>query len=406
MPCMWFPRSSRKYARSCFGSEVEEFSDWLQQAGYSRANIRGHLCRLFKVLTRSQGAEVNGARSRSFLHRAFGRYCTCVRLSQDFGGTEHAYLRFLDSRGRLAEEAPSSDPVALLLRRYRRYLCEVRGFAASTVQQHGATISEFLGRTLRAGGDVATLTGLQVERYLAQKSKQITRQSMQHVVAHLRAFLRYARAAGLIREQLDAIDTPRTYRDELPPRALPWVLVSRLLASVDRSSKAGWRDYTILHLMAYYGLRASEIAELRVDAIDWKAKTCRVKQRKTQSDLVLPLSEQTLLLLQQYLRKGRSDCPLPQLFLRVRRPTGGLRNYGVCEVFYKRAAQSGLPLQGFSSYSLRHSFAMRLLQRGVGVKAIGDLLGHRSLEATCVYLRLERSALRTVALPLPCGRLS
>ncbi len=74
-------------------------------------------------------------------------------------------------------------------------------------------------------------------------------------------------------------------------------LVSRLLASVDRSSKAGWRDYTILHLMAYYGLRASEIAELRVDAIDWKAKTCRVKQRKTQSDLVLPLSEHTLLLL-------------------------------------------------------------------------------------------------------------
>ncbi len=147
-----------------------------------------------------------------------------MRLSQDFRGTEHAYLRFLNSRGRIAEEAPSSDPVALLLRRYRRYLCEVRDFAASTVQQHEATISEFLGRALRAGDDVATLTGLHVERYLAQKSKQITRQSMQHVVGHLRAFLRYGWAAGLIREQLDAIDTPRTYRDELPPRALPWVL--------------------------------------------------------------------------------------------------------------------------------------------------------------------------------------
>jgi site-specific recombinase XerD len=63
--------------------------------------------------------------------------------------------------------------------------------------------------------------------------------------------------------------------------------------------------------------------------------------------------------------------------------------------------QSGLPLQGTSSYCLRHSFAMRLLDRGVGVKVIGDLLGHRTLESTCVYLRLQTGALREVALPLP-----
>ncbi|MGH8236665.1 MAG: tyrosine-type recombinase/integrase [Steroidobacteraceae bacterium] len=213
--------------------------------------------------------------------------------------------------------------------------------------------------------------------------------------------MRYAFSASLLRQRLDAIDTPRTYRHELPPRALPWALVRKLLHSVDRSSKAGWRDYAILHLMAHYGLRASEIAALRLDAIDWYLKTCRVEQRKTQSDLVLPLSDRTLTLLQRYLRYGRPACALPWLFLRARRPAGGLHNYGVCDVFYKRAAQSGLPLNGYSSYCLRHSFAMRLLQRGVGVKAIGDLLGHRSLEATCVYLRLDTTALRTVALPVP-----
>lgn len=404
MPCMWFRRSSRKYERSRFGCELEDFSEWLQQAGYSRDNIRGHLRRLFKVLTHSHRIGADEARSRALLHRAFGRYGTCVRLSQDFRGTERAYARFLNNRGRLLEDPPSRDPFSLLLRRYRQYLCEVRGFRDSTVEQHRSTISEFLRNALPRG-DVTTLKSVHVERYLAEKSKQITRQSLQHVVAHMRAFLRYGLAAGLIGERLDVIDAPRTYRDELPPRALPWVLVKGLLGSVDRSSKAGWRDYMILHLMAYYGLRASEIAGLRVDAIDWQAKTCRVEQRKTQSDLVLPLSEQTLLLLRQYLRQGRSDCPLPELFLRVRRPTGGLRHYAVCDVFYKRAAQSGLPLHGYSSYCLRHSFAMRLLQRGVGVKAIGDLLGHRSLEATCVYLRLDTSALRTVALPLPRGRL-
>src|SRR5205823_3141124 len=113
---------------------------------------------------------------------------------------------------------------------------------------------------------------------------------------------------------LDVIDTPRTYRDELTPRALPWALVKKLLRSVDRSSKAGWRDYTILHLMAYYGLRASEIASLRVDSIHWPEKTLYVEQRKTQSDLMLPLSDRTLGLLRRYLRHDRPGSDLPQLF--------------------------------------------------------------------------------------------
>jgi site-specific recombinase XerD len=223
---------------------------------------------------------------------------------------------------------------------------------------------------------------------------------MQHVVARLRAFLRYAFAHGIVHKRLDTIDTPRTYRGELPPRAMPWALVKRLLGSIDRSSRTGWRNYTMLHLMAYYGLRASEVADFRRDSIDWSAKTCRVKQRKTHCDLVLPLSDRTLNFLRSYLRHGRPNTEHPQLFLRARNPAGRIYHTAVCGVFDKLARKLGLSPQ-YSSYSLRHAFAMRLLERGVGVKAIGDCLGHHSLEATCVYLRLNVSALRTLGLPLP-----
>ena len=396
-----FRRSGAKYERSRYGHEMTNYCLWLQRTGYSRTNIRGHLRRLFKVLEGSRKLDPDEVRSSAVLHRVFGRYCTSVERSQHFRGTERAYSRFLLDQNRLTAEACPRDAVSLLLGRYRRYLEEVRGFAEITVTHHSTTTSEFLKMALRPGQRIRTLTRDHVERYLAQRSRGITRQSLQHVVAHLRAFLRFGIARGQIQAGLDAIDTPRTYRDELPPRALPWTVVNKLLQLVDRSSKSGWRDYMILHLLAYYGLRASEIAALRVDSINWDAQTCRVEQRKTQSDLVMPLSERTSVLLRQYLRRGRPQSELPQLFLRARRPAGGLRNYAVCDVFYKRAAQSGLPLEGYSSYSLRHSFAMRLLQRGVGVKAIGDLLGHRSLEATCVYLRLDVAALRSVALPLP-----
>jgi site-specific recombinase XerD len=288
-----------------------------------------------------------------------------------------------------------------LRRTYREYLCEVRGFVPATADAHLFTLQDFLSEVLRGDRALKTLNSADVERYLARRSRMVTRQTLQHIIAHLRGFLRYGSSAGLLPQRLDEIDTPRTYRDELPPRALPWTQVTALLRSVDRSSKAGRRDAAILHLMAYYGLRASEIATLRLDTIDCQAGTVRIRQRKTRSDLVLPLRPATLSLLRSYIKHERGASTLPYLFLRARCPAGPLRHYGVGDVFHKRAARSGLPLDGYSSYSLRHSFAMRLLQRKVGIKAIGDLLGHRSLEATCVYLRLDTDALRSVGLPLP-----
>jgi integrase/recombinase XerD len=221
------------------------------------------------------------------------------------------------------------------------------------------------------------------------------------VVARLRGFVRYGFVHGMIPKQLDAIDTPRTYRGELPPRALPWPLVLRLLSSIDRSGTSGRRDYAILHLMAYYGLRISEVAALTVDSIGWSTKTLVVEQRKTHSTLVLPLSDQTLAILRAYSRHGRPESTILRLFLRAHRPATGLEHHAISYIFHTRARQSGLPLEGYSSYCLRHAFAMRLLQRGVGVKAIGDLMGHHSLESTCVYLRLDIGMLRDVALPLP-----
>jgi site-specific recombinase XerD len=113
------------------------------------------------------------------------------------------------------------------------------------------------------------------------------------------------------------------------------------------------------------------------------------------------LAGRTVRLLRRYLEAGRSNSDFPQLFLRVRSPIKPLKHDGVIEVFTYRAEKSGLSLGEVSSYSLRHAFAMRLLRRGVGVKAIGDLLGHRSLEATCVYLRVDVDMLRKVALPMP-----
>ena len=317
-----------------------------------------------------------------------------------FAATRRAFARCLIDQGRWRPETDAR-PHAQVLDAYRDHLNAVRGLSPPTVAQHVSTVAVFLEETLSAGLDVNDLTREQIEPHVVATGKRISRQSLQHWVARLRTFLRFCHMRGLLAIRLDAIDLPRVYRGELPPRAIPWVTVQALLQSIDRRQSTGWRDYTILYLMAHYGLRPCEVASLRLDAIDWQAKTLRVEQRKTRSVLLLPLAHRTLRVIKRYLNAGRTGSTRPELFLRARGPSGAIKHTAVCNLYQTRAARNGLALQGTSVYCLRHSFAMRLLQRGVGIKAIGDVLGHRGLESTCVYLRLQLDALRDVALPVP-----
>jgi len=105
-------------------------------------------------------------------------------------------------------------------------------------------------------------------------------------------------------------------------------------------------------------------------------------------------------MLRRYVIAGRPSCDEPQLFLRSRCPIRAMKHYAVGNIFAKRAQQSGLPLQGTSPYTLRHSFAMRLLRRGVGVKPSAISSGIAAWRAHAFILRLDIDMLRTVALPV------
>ena len=102
----------------------------------------------------------------------------------------------------------------------------------------------------------------------------------------------------------------------------------------------------------------------------------------------------------EYLRV-RPGLTCRAVFLRRRTPAGPPKPTAITEVFQRWSKASGLriPFQGV--HCLRHSYAVYLLRMGTSLKTIGDLLGHRTLESTCVYLRLAIEDLRDVALPLP-----
>ena len=158
----------------------------------------------------------------------------------------------------------------------------------------------------------------------------------------------------------------------------------------------------MLLLIATYG-RSSEIVALTLDDFARRQGELRVPRRKVEGVLTLPLTDDAGDAVLDYIRRGRPTLPTRVLFLRVRPPAGLLKPTAVTEVFQTCARHSGLTISFQGPHCLRHSLAVQLLRQGVSLKAIGDVLGHRSLESTCLYLRLA-TELRDVALDLPESR--
>ncbi len=399
-----YSRSRKLMARSDFTEELEEVSAWMSDQGYTRLMIHRRLIRLNEALPRLAQHDTPSVHRLADLESVFKEDGRSAQVAKYLRAARRDYARFLRAQERLIEPSSSRDPYRELKRDYAHFLAEVRGLSHSTRTRHSRYISKFLVHAVGSPRALRRLTPLDVERFIAVRSRLVSRSSLLSEVGVLRAFLRYCHDRGHVASRVyEHIDTPVTYRGELLPRALPWETVQALLESIDRHSKAGWRDYTILHLLAHYGLRPSEVVSLRRDSIDWDHATLHVTQFKTGSDLLLPLASSTVQILREFLERDRAahGWAFPELFLAVTWPRGPLTRYAISDLFEKRMRLAGLPSAKGGVYRLRHSLAMRLLTRGVGVKAIADVLGHHYLESTCNYLRLDIGALREVVLEVP-----
>jgi len=399
-----FPRRSTRYfALPLLGPVADDFDTWLSTQGYRRGTRRLQaraLVRIDRNLHR-HGVRPCGTWRQADLEACWMRY---RQRDPTTAGTVRALLRFLQARSLVAVSPPAVTRVGTLAKIYAAALHDLRGLASATVRMHVTTAAHFLTHLdyeLRPER-LAALTASDVEAFVRGVGERLSRASLQHTVAQLRGFLRFLASGGRVRPGLDRqIDTPRVYRQEQLPRSLPWATVRSLLQSIDRRTPDGLRDYTMLFLLATYGLRACEIVALTLDAIDWRGRRLHVPQRKTGTPLVLPLTDAAGTVLLRYLRRGRPSSPQRELFLRQRAPAGVLKPTAVGEVFQKWVRRSGLPIPFYGPHCLRHSYAVALLRRGVGLKTLGDLLGHRTAESTCAYLRLATDDLREVALSVP-----
>ena len=340
------------------------------------------------------------------LHRRAPRSMDRWRHRQTAG--IHMLLRLVQKQwpppmvGTLAEEFHRQ-----VCERYAEWMTELRGLALETITRRCTEARQFLSWLGERGNQKALLniTIRDVDPYLMLRAVSRRRTTVKLCATCLRSFLRFLHINGSVILDLSSVVIgPTLYSFERIPSALRPEEVSTVLETTRKDrSRNGLRDYAILMLLSSYGLRAGEATTLRLSDVDWQRDVLRIRHSKTGACAELPLTPAVGNAILNYLQRGRPKTDAREIFIRNRAPYGAYPNgSSLYRLVRNRIAAAGVDPPGRrGSHLFRHARAVSMLRAAVSIKEIGDLLGHRSTEATQAYLRLATDDLRAVALEIP-----
>lgn len=397
-------------------------TDYLKNERYSRCVARNYSAAVkrFLVHLERRGLTVESVQLSDVEH-----YLAALRLSRRFRNrcgrattwlrrlhrsAIHMLLRLVHGEWPVVKTPPTAREILhrQIVSEYDAWMSELRGLAAETRADRCAEARRFLKWLEENGNDeLAAIAVVDIDAYVRMHGSSVRRTTCKGMTVKLRSFLRHLHLSGRTGRDLStAVIGPTLYAFEGIPSALQTEDIKKVLQATRRDrSPIGRRDYAILMLLTTYGLRAGEITTLRLEDIDWERSVLRVRHSKTGAHSELPLLPGPGDAVLDYLRRGRPHTTVRELFMRSRAP---YRGFATGSSLYtpigRRLATAGVSPPGKRGpHAFRHARAVSLLRSAVPLKLIGDVLGHRSVDSTAVYLKLATEDLRAVALEIPTG---
>jgi integrase/recombinase XerD len=289
-------------------------------------------------------------------------------------------------------------PVTPLLASFERYLLVERGLAPCTVQAYLARAGRFVAE-YTVDGDVSGLTASQVTGAVLAEYTAKSVGAGQYYVAAVRALLRFCVMEGLVSADLSAAALAVTgRRSALLPKGISAEDGQALLRACDRRRAVGRRDYAVLLILLRLGLRAGEVARLRLEDIDWRAGQIVVRG-KGRRDERLPLPGDVGAAIAAYLRRGRPTVMVREVFVSAIAPWSALARGSVSLIVRRACRRAGIAPVG--AHRLRHGVACAMVAKRIPLAQIGQVLRHRSPITTAGYARVDVDQLRTLARPWP-----
>jgi len=381
------------------------FESRLVEQGYVPASVRHKIDLATAFVAWIQRLDVSlDMLSDECADRFLRNYCRTGARRGD-AWTVLQFLGYLRTLGciPLAVTTVESTAVDRLVLEFGDFLRRERGLSSATLSNYLPIVRAFLDSQFH-GKSVCfdKLRPADVHRFVVRQAQTISLSRAKTAITALRSFLRFLQQRGLLRTDLSAaVPGVAGWRLTHLPKALSIEQVEQLLASCNRRTIAGRRDYAILMLLARLGLRGGEVSALTLDDIDWEHGEIAIRG-KGQRLARLPLPADVGAAIADYLRRDRPVCSTRRVFIRIRAPRRGFVSPSViCCVVRRALKRASLDPAFKGAHLLRHSLATDLLRRGASLTEIGQVLRHSQPDTTQIYAKVDITALRAIALPWP-----
>ncbi len=300
-------------------------------------------------------------------------------------------------------------PFSEVAEAYECYRLE-KGYSINTLRGERSEIRHFLTYIWEVGcSDLSQIQRQDIKAYIISVAPNRT-SGMSDCLTRLRAFFRYLIEKEIIHESMLATLQLKTAVHKKIHAGFTTEESDKIIQAIDRNTPVGKRDYAMLLLARYTGLRAVDVIHLQLQDIDWHKNEISIVQHKTQRPLVLPLENIVGNAIADYILNARPQSSNQYLFLRTRAPYEPLGHGNGTAIVRKYANKADISLpagtqKGFHSF--RRAIGVNMLSADVPLATISEVLGHSSIDSTKPYISLAADSLRMCAMSLTgmeCGR--
>jgi site-specific recombinase XerD len=283
---------------------------------------------------------------------------------------------------------------------YCEWLVNAKGLAVGTIEFTRMELKRFFGYIHNQNLMLHSLSVSCMDSYLANYQKEgYTRKTIAGRVSCIKMFLKHAFNQKFIAKDLSLnLNSPKIYKDENLPVSPKKEDVYRMVDFYDETSVTGIRNKTIILLLVEYGMRNSEVANLKLEDIDWEKETISIKRVKGFKSQIFKLKPNVGNMLLKYLTESRrNDMNRHHLFLGLKAPYKPV----TCKIIYHLVSHAfrtlDIQLEHIGPHALRKAYATILVNSGHSLKDVSNLLGHKLLDTTRIYAKVDFANLRQVA---------
>ena len=284
--------------------------------------------------------------------------------------------------------------------RIEKYLhaLQYRGYSYATLTSSSRLLHRFYD-TIGKQNTEGPITLADIDKCIEMYTPCHTnRQTNKAYMARIRSYLHYAAEQGWCQPGVyEAVVLPRIYKEENLPSFMSWDMVQAILQRMKNAKgKSARRNYTVVLLLATYGLRCSEVANLKISDIDWRKEQIHIQHAKGGKSQTFPLLRSVGEAIIEYLRyERRNDSHNDSLFFCAKAPFRAITCHAIHDIVRRELQDVSIKHKG--PHSLRHSYATFLINNGQTMKEVGDLLGHKSIDSTRIYAKVDFQSLREVS---------